>query len=310
MDGISLTELNWNLLRTFHVIAEEQSLTRAAQRLGVSQPSVTNALRKLEEQLGCQLVFRDSRHFELTLRGTKIHRECTEMFRSADRIAGLSRHGVDEERGEVRFQIITNLRSPLFDEALRLFHQRHPSVSFRIEVQSSQTIIRNLQDERVGLGVCLLSKPVMNLTCRKLFREEFGIFCGKEHPLFGREDVALRDLQQEPFITFACATDAGGLEPMAVLRQSANLGQRISGASPNMEEIRRMIMSGLGIGILPLVSVMDEIEHGNLWPLKISDQQLGADVFLVTNPRLQLSSAEEKFVHLIEELLNLYPDMG
>ena len=64
-----LNDLNWNLFRSFCAIAEEKSITRAAKRLNMSQPSVSLALQRLEEQLGCQLVFRDSRHFALTLRG-------------------------------------------------------------------------------------------------------------------------------------------------------------------------------------------------------------------------------------------------
>ena len=64
-----LNDLNWNLFRTFCAIAEEEGITRAAKRLNMSQPSVSQALQRLEDQLGCQLVFRDSRRFALTARG-------------------------------------------------------------------------------------------------------------------------------------------------------------------------------------------------------------------------------------------------
>ena len=64
-----VNDLNWNLLRSFCAIAEEKGITRAAKRLNMSQPSVSLALQRLEDQLGCQLVFRDSRRFALTLRG-------------------------------------------------------------------------------------------------------------------------------------------------------------------------------------------------------------------------------------------------
>ena len=86
MNALPQSDLNWNLLRMFYMIAKEESITKAAKRLGLSQPSVSNALQKLEAQLGCQLVFRDSRHFELTTRGDKIFQECREIFHSAERI--------------------------------------------------------------------------------------------------------------------------------------------------------------------------------------------------------------------------------
>lgn len=301
--------LNWNLLRTFFVIAQEKSITRAAKRLEMRQPSVSTALQKLEEQLNCQLAFRDSRRFELTLRGAKIYQECLEIFQSVDRIGTLSEESQVEEHGEVRLQIISNLVSPLVDEALRLFHHRSPSVTFNIEVQNSQTIVHNIRNQHVGLGICLLTKPIFDLQCQYLFREEFNVFCGAEHALYGKEMVTIRQLQQEPFIAFSCATEGVGLEPMVVLRESARLGSHVSGASPNLEEVRRMIVSGLGIGILPLTSVKYEVENGQLWPLRISDRAIGADVFLVRNPQTQLSGPEQRFCTILEELLQLYPEL-
>ena len=89
-----VNDLNWNLLRSFCAIAEEKGFTRAAKRLNMSQPSVSQALQRLEEQLGCQLVFRDSRRFALTLRGERVYQECAEILRGVDRIAVLSQKKV------------------------------------------------------------------------------------------------------------------------------------------------------------------------------------------------------------------------
>ncbi|MEM9635969.1 MAG: LysR family transcriptional regulator, partial [Pseudomonadota bacterium] len=163
-------ELNWNLLRTFFVIAEERSITKAATRLGLRQPSVSSSLQKLESQLGCQLVFRDSRSFELTLRGEKIYQECKEIFLSTERIHSLVRDATDEEQGELSYQIISNLSSSLLDELFRLYHQRYPSVMFRGKVQNSQDILENILKGNVSIGICLLPKPVVNLPSVRLFR--------------------------------------------------------------------------------------------------------------------------------------------
>ena len=304
-----LSELNWNLLRSFCIIAEEKSLTRAAKRLNMSQPSVSLALQKLEEQLDCQLVFRGSRHFALTLQGERVFQECADMFRAVERIGVLTEDHNDDEFGELRLSIISHLRSPLIDEAVRLYHQRHPSITWRIEVQNSAETVRRISNGRAGLGICLLTKPLLNLACRHLFREEFSIFCGVEHPLYGRTEVTARDLQQEPFVAFNCATEGMGLEPMIMLREGMALGSRISGSSHDLEEVQRMIVSGLGIGILPVMTVSGENSSGKLWPLRLVDQPLGADVFLVNSPVSQPTVPEQKFIDLIDELLKLYPDM-
>ncbi len=303
------TDLNLNLLRSFFMIAEERSITRAAARLNMSQPSVSQALQRLEEQLSCQLVLRGSRRFELTARGQRIYEECNEIFRSVERIGQLTQEKTIEEFGEVRLQIISNLESPLVNEALRLYHQRYPSVTWVIEVQNSQDTIRRVQTEKCGIGLCLLSRPVFSLNCQLLFREEFSVYCGAEHPFFGRKEVERRELRQESFVSFTCATEGSGLEPMSVLSESLGLGERISGQSPNLEEVRRMIVAGLGIGILPLTAVHDEVTNGLLWPLEIKGYPLGADVFLVTHPECTYSRAEQHFIDIILELRTLFPDM-
>lgn len=302
-------DLNWNLLRTFYVIAQERSITAASKRLGISQPSVSNALQKMETQLGCQLVFRDSRHFELTLRGEKVYQECREMFHGADRIVQLARDPLEEERGEVHYQVISNLAAPLIDELLRLFHQRHPSVKLHVEAKNSHEIVRNISKGNINIGFCLLSRPVLNLDSIRLFREEFQLFCGAEHPLFGRESISERELRQEPFISFTCASEGMGLEPMAVLQASANIGNRVTGMSSNLQEVKRMIVAGIGIGLLPTYPVQADIDQGVLWPIRVTDRPIGADVYLVHSPKQNLTGSEQAFVRTVEELAPMFQEL-
>ncbi|MEM9635858.1 MAG: LysR substrate-binding domain-containing protein, partial [Pseudomonadota bacterium] len=140
--------------------------------------------------------------------------------------------------------------------------------------------------------------------------QEFKVFCGAEHAYFGQSPISLRDLRREPFISFSCATDASGLEPMTDLRNRAKIGQRTTGESTNFEEVRRMIVAGLGIGILPYPAVKDDVENGVLWPIDIAEEAIGADVYLVHAPDQDLKPSETKFVELVKELKGLYPDLS
>ncbi|MET3597911.1 DNA-binding transcriptional LysR family regulator [Mesorhizobium shonense] len=306
----TISELNWNLLRTFCIIAEERSITGAAKHLQMSQPSVSLALQKLEEQLGCKLVFRDPRHFALTLRGEKIYQECSEMFRCVDRIGVLSQDKSDDEFGELKLSMVTRVQFPLVDEALRLYHQRYPSVTWHIDIRTSLDIVRQISMQKAGIGICLLIREMPTLRCRHLYREDFGVFCGAEHPLFGVQEVNVHRLQQEPFIALDSPNDAAsGFEPMIFLREGLGLGRRVSGWSHELDEVRRMLISGLGIGLLPVLIADDDVAQGRLWPLRLLDQPLGADVYLVSSNLSSLTPPEQKFVDLIDELLGLYPNM-
>lgn len=297
-----LHHLNWNLLHTFLVIVEERSITRAADRLLVRQPSVSAALQRLEETLGGQLVQRDSRRFVLTKRGELLHKECVDIYRSVARIGEKLSEEHDELTGLVRLQLVTHMVLPAFDRALSLMSRRHPGVTVRVEVASSQDIVRSVSQKLSPFGFCLLPNPLAGLNCRHLLREEFGILCGRDHPLYGRSDVPLHDLADESFIALACGQD-GALEPMVSLREGARLGSRTVGASPNLEEVARMIAAGMGIGILPLASVQDAIDAGTLWNLSGGGDELGADLYFISSPAMGMSAAELAFQRLFEDML-------
>lgn len=301
------TNLNWNLLRTFMVIAQEQSITRAAQRLSLRQPSVTYALQRLEETLRVQLVDRSSRNFALTKNGEAVFDACTDIFHSVSQMTEALVADEDATTGLLRLMTVSHVPSSLIDESIRLLHQRHPAVTWQLDVANSGDIVREIAQERAPLGICLLMKPVVGLDCRPLFREEFSLFCGSEHPLFGCESIELSELQQQPFVSFACARDGIGFEPMTMLREGVGLGSRIVGFSGNLEEVRRLIVAGIGIGVLPRAAVEQDIVDGKLYPLPILDGQIGADVYLVTNPNVSLRPVERKYIEIIEELQALSP---
>ena len=305
-----LTQLNLNLLRSFCAIADERGISSAARRLSLSQPSLSLALRRLEESLGCRLVHRDSRRFVLTIEGERVHQECAEILRHVDCIAAMAAGGGVGEGGELRLAIISRLNSSLIDEAFRLYHQRHPAVRWRVDVQNSAETARRIQREKSGIGICLLAKPIIALTCRHLFREAFGIYCGSEHHMFGAAAVDLGALVHEPFVAFTCATEGMGLEPMAMLREGLGLGRRTIGESHDMEEVARMIAAGLGIGILPEAPAAIAVAAGRLWQLNLIDQPLGADVFLVHAGEQTLTRPERVFVELIDELARTCPDLA
>lgn len=290
------SHLNWNLLRTFLVIAEERSITRASERLLLRQPSVSAALRRLEETVGYQLITRDSRRFALTREGEILYRECDEIYRRISGVPGKLAESAGDISGLVKLQVVTHLVWPELDLTLANIHTRHPNITFKIEIASSQDIVLAISQQNAPFGICLLTNPIASLTCRLAFRESFAVFCGPQHCLFGRRDVTDEDLQSEPWVSFSCAEAVGSLEPMIALRGGANLARRVIASSQHLEELRRLIVAGIGIGALPIAPVELDIEKGRLWPIPLPQKDLGADVYIISNPARQFDLAEQVFL--------------
>jgi len=290
---------DWNLLHTFMVIVQEGSITRAADRLLLRQPTVSNALKRLEEQLGRRLVDRGPGRFEPTEHGAVLFRECQEICGTIGRLQQVMEDSESELTGDLRIHMASHVVFPPLDDTLADFHTRHPKVSLDIEVATSSSVIEAVLSKEATLGICLVSQAHPQLDYRLLFREHFGFFCGPRHRLFGRGDLTLEALRGEEFVSFKTDRLTDALRPVAVLRAQLQMYGQVVGTSSNLEEVRRMIVAGLGIGPLPIHVVERDVRAGLLWRLPPFEAPPAIDIFLVTHPRARLGRAERLFIETL-----------
>jgi DNA-binding transcriptional LysR family regulator len=151
--------LDWNLLRTWLVIGQERSISRAAARLHLTQPAVSQALRRLEEQLGAALVQRRGPRFEITALGEEILRIAGDINGNVSRLAAALEQPADQVVGKVRLLSISRIQSGFYDDVLADFHRAHPGVELDIEVMRSADVLSSLQQKTATLGLALCRQP-------------------------------------------------------------------------------------------------------------------------------------------------------
>ncbi|WP_429817782.1 LysR family transcriptional regulator [Ensifer sp. B1-9] len=296
-------ELDWNLLRTFVVIAEVKSITRAAERLNLKQPSVSNALRRLEDRVGRRLVERDATRFELTEVGQLLYEQSVEVFGTISQLPQLVRGVSDDVTGHVTIAVASHVVSPIFDRALMEFHRSYPRATLTINVGPSGEVTRQVREKRASFGLCLVSVRDPALDYLMVFREFFGFFCGPHHRLFGREGLKLADLKGETSVSFHTDHIADALRPVALLRSEAKLNANVVGVSSSLEEVRRMTLAGLGVGSLPLHVARRDVADGLLWRLPPYDNPPAIDIFMLTNPEKAINRAEKALIAGLQTLI-------
>ncbi|WP_373089679.1 LysR family transcriptional regulator [Sneathiella sp.] len=292
-------ELDWNLLRTFIIIAKSASLTAAAEVLRLKQPTLSSALKRLETRIGKRLVDRSPGRFQLTAAGKVLEREAIEIHGAILRLGTQMREVTDEVRGHVRIAMASHVISPLFNEALTEFHTTHPHATLSIDVTASRYAIENLTARHASLAVCLVHDRSPKLKYRRLFQEYFGLFCGPSHPLFGRKNLTMADLAGHSSVSFVTDQMDDALRPVTLMRAEAHLDDRVVGNSAHLEEVRRMIIAGLGIGPLPIHVVRRDLEDGYLWQLPPYKDMRKIDVYVVWNPKAPLNRAEQAFLDIL-----------
>lgn len=300
-------DLDWNLLRTFMVIVEERGITAAAERLGLKQPTLSNALARIETRLGRRLIDRKPNVFEVTEAGRLLYNDCVEIFGTVARLPIRLRDVQEQVTGNVAVAVASHIVSPLFDQALSDFHTRHPRATFTISVMTSLDVVTAVAQKRASFGLCLVHNPDPRLDYRVFYREFFGFFCGPKHRLYGRTDLTLDDLRGETSVSFQTDHPSDALRPVALLRAVAQVEDAVIGISSSLEEVRRMITAGLGIGPLPLHVVRRDVRDGLLWRLPPYQDPPAIDIFLVSNPQASLNRAEAGLLALLRGQVDELP---
>jgi len=296
-------DLDWNLLRLFLALAEAGSVTGAAARLSLKQPSVSSALRRLEDRVGTRLIDRGPGHFVLTPAGERLRAEAEEVRAAVLRLAGSLSEAAGQVSGPVSIALASHVVCPLFDRVLADFHRAHPTATLTVEVMPSRDALATVANRRASFAVCLVDARPQALDSVVLYREAFGLFCGPPHPLFGRTDLTLGDLAGRSAVSFQTDRAGDALHAVAAMRRAAGLDQRVIGLSTHLEEVRRMIEAGIGIGPLPLHVAADDVARGRLWQLPPRRDLPLVDVHLAWHPKARTNPAEAMFLSMLGQAI-------
>lgn len=300
-------EIDWNLLRTFMVIVQEKGLTAAGQKLSLKQPTVSNALKRLETHMGAKLLERNASYFAVTPAGQRLFDDCLVLF---DIVSGLPQQMEEQPEdvaGHVEIALASHVVCPFFDEALTGFHKALPHVTLSMRVMSSQEVMAAVANRDASFGICLMQERMAKLDYEMLYRESFGYFCGPRHPLFGKHGLTVSDLRLERYVSFKTDQMSGALWPVALLRQQEGFEGETVGTSSHLEEVKRLIVAGFGFGPLPIHVVEEDVHAGRLWRLPPYEATPVVDVHLVHDRSARLSRAERMLLADLRQAIAAIP---
>jgi len=299
--------LDWNLLRTFMVVVEQRGISKAADFLGLKQPTISSALKRLEEVTGRRLIDRKPNRFRVTDAGEVLYSECAAIFGAVSQLPALMAADEAEMTGHISMVLTSHVVSPHFDDVLTAFALKYPRVTFSIVIEESTEVAIRIRQNAASFGICLLTATPTNLDRRLLFREYFGLYCGSKHALFGRSNIPLGELEGQPSVAFQTEIEGGPLVSVGRLRERAGLATGLQGVSSSLPEVRRMIVANIGIGALPVHVARRDVRLGELWQLPPYSQLPMVEIFMLTNPRRSLTPPESAFLSMIDAMLAEVP---
>ncbi|SBW06704.1 LysR family transcriptional regulator [uncultured delta proteobacterium] len=289
-------KVNWALLHTYLVIVEKRNLSLAAARLNLTQSAVSHSLKKLEAQVGARLLERSHRHFSLTEQGQMLHEAALSMYRELGRLDDSLRREGSAISDTISILILSRVQNETFDEFLMGFRQRYPKIKLQLETMLSADILNRLNQKISAIGLTLCGREMKNLNRVLLLPQRYALYCGKHHPLFAKEKIRKQDLRAQPFVSWFSDQLGDTLSPLTVFREAEQLTGEVVAHINSIDELRRLIYIGYGIGCLPEhLARKDEIE-GNLRRLPPEKGIADVPIYLVWHKQRKLKLAEIAFM--------------
>lgn len=294
--------MNLQQLRTFRVVAQQRSYSRAAQQLYLSQPGVSLQVRALEQSIGMPLFERSGRQLRLTEAGVA-------LLEYAERILSLvdeSQQALEElgnaRRGIVRVAASTTAGIYIVPRALGGFHRQNPGVRLTLDVVNRFTVAERLLRDEVDVAVMGLIEDAHDLQVEPFLPNELVVIASPHHPLAQRKHIAVSELVNDTMLLrergSGTRTDIERMfaQGKLVMRQGMEL--RSSGA------IKQAVAADLGIAIIPLHAIELELLAKRLVTLDVEGFPIRRDWSIARRAGRRLSAA----ANALWDYLRLYRD--
>ncbi|MFE2937861.1 LysR family transcriptional regulator [Streptomyces sp. NPDC059255] len=234
----------------FVAVAETRHFTRAAERVHVSQPSLSQQIRALEKELGAELLSRARGNVALTDAGEALLPLARRILADAETARVEVQELAQLRRGRVRLGAPPSLCTGLLPEVLRAFHDLHPGIELLIEESGSHDLVRELARGALDLALVVMPLPAASpaLTTVELLQEDLVVVSSPSLPAPGRP-VRIADLEGRPLVMFRHGYDLRELTVAAC--RAAGFEPSFTVEGGEMDAVLGFVRAGLGLAVVP-----------------------------------------------------------
>jgi DNA-binding transcriptional LysR family regulator len=239
-------------LRYFVAVAEELHFRRAAERLHVAQPAVSEQVRKLEAELGVRLLDRNHRSVSLTGAGAAMLDEARRVLQQADVAQRAAREASDRALGRLRLGYLPDALPVTVPRLLRRFSEAAPGIRVTVETGSARPLLEGVREGRIDVAVACLPAPVAGLRVVGIGEEGIVAAVPEGHLCANDPQITLGGLERTPLVQLSRAIDPAFYD--AVLGACAAAGVSpsvVEIATPAVEQVLLAVAAGAGIALLP-----------------------------------------------------------
>jgi LysR family transcriptional regulator, cyn operon transcriptional activator len=282
-------------MRYFLAVAEAGSFSRAADRLGISQPSVSQQMRDLEAGLRVSLFQRRGKRILLTSAGLIFQEHARAILRQFESFLQELSNEPQQLRGALHLGVVPVLNVALVPHLLGLFAAKHPGVSVMVDEISSTEIETALEEGRMDVGLGFVTRYSPNLRYERLCTDEFALIISKEHPWSKRRRVPFAELHQQRLLQL---TDSFVMRHMTdEICRKHQVRPRTIGEISSIETLLRSLATLKAGALMPKIALRGR-EGLKLKAIQLLGKNLGVEIGLLRLGDSPRNSAVGAFTRL------------
>lgn len=286
-------------LETFLAVVEEKGFSRAALRLHRTQPAVSHAIRKLEEEVGEPLFDRASREGTLTAAGELLRGYADRLLRLRGETVTALEELRSLERG--RLTLAANEYTCLWLlPVLDLFRRQCPQVGVHVHRALASQIPDQLLERATEFGILSFRPDHERLRAVAVYTDSVAFIVDPHHPLARRKEVSIRELGAQNFVAHIVPSPLRQqvIDTFARHQTPLNMGVEL----PSLEAIKRFVALGNGVALVPGLTVQPELTRGDLVQVQVPELQIARRLWLVHRAQSSLSHAGHAFLGVVRSL--------
>jgi DNA-binding transcriptional LysR family regulator len=280
-------------LRLFRDLVQTQSFTETARRNYLTQSAVSHHLKALEEQFGHRLVERGRRQIRLTRTGVLLFEASQDILRRYEQFENALKAPSTEIAGRLRVGSIYTTGLYQLPRYTTAFLTRYPKVDLFLTYLKDAEVYEAVLTDRIEVGIVDYPKPHPRLTIAPFKKERVVLIVPPKHPWAGRKQIRLAQLHEQPFIVPQAEF------PVDELLRKTNIRVKVVHAFDNIEITKRAVEVGLGLALVPRITIVDELQRGKLKALDLAGGPFERPIGILTRKQAELSLPARKFIELL-----------
>jgi DNA-binding transcriptional LysR family regulator len=295
-------------LRILKAVATEQNLTRAAELLYVSQPSLSKQIKTLEKNLDILLINRENNKISLTENGKVFLQYCERILALCEESCRVLIDLKNGERGNLTVGASQTIGTYLMPRVLALFAQNYPQIDLKVQVNSTRIIAKNIVNREIDIAVVggeIPEELKKNLSIKHFVEDEFSLIISKSHPFAMKKRITKEDLYHLNFITLnANSTIRKFIDNILIQNQIQTKQLKVIMQLNSIEGIKTAVSLGVGAAFVSSSAIEKEIELKTIEILKIDNIRISRTLSIISNPECYKSKAFEFFYKELIKLKN------